>query len=266
MATPSKQLQETDTFLNSEIKSSTKVKTRKWTKKKICLLSCLICFLFVLLVLGAGVIYIYTRGTKQGDADFWEDLLKPPTDHSQVEMTGAYNLVSFDDNYKEYLEGMGIPFFVVPLILQASEIIEITLDEESQFVTMKTITDWMTRNSKFTFDEEFSMTYGKGNMEGLMYNTCTRPQNNIIHCRSEEREKKWNFESEIVFSDLGMINKRTFFTKNIVTKKYYVREGADLDMAKMRKRSTAFQGLQEFATYSTAATEPWLEDDFFDDF
>ena len=32
-------------------------------------------------------------------------------------MSGSYELVAFDENYQTYLEAMGIPFFVVPLIL-----------------------------------------------------------------------------------------------------------------------------------------------------
>ena len=47
----------------------------------------------------------------------------------------------------------------------------------------KAVVDWMTRESEFKFNEEFSMIYGKGNMEGTMYNTCVRPQYNVIHCR-----------------------------------------------------------------------------------
>ena len=41
----------------------------------------------------------------------------------------------------------------------------------------------MTRESEFEFNKEFTMIYGKGSMEGIMYNLCTRKQHNLIHCR-----------------------------------------------------------------------------------
>merc|ERR1719495_2048599 len=80
------------------------------------------------------------------------------------------------------------------------------------------------------------MQYGKGNMGGLMHNTCRRPQSNIIRCKSVEREKNWTFESELIFSPAGMVNKRTFVNKQIVTNKYYHREGFPLDHKNIRKR------------------------------
>jgi len=224
-------LQEKQTFLTKSTKVQTKSppQKRKWTKKKICLISCLCCVLLVLLVIGGCVVFIFTRGSYGGNTQFWESLLNSSfVNPSQITISGTYNLVTFDDHYEEYLKSMGIPFFIVPLILSASERIEIEVSEgEPATVKMKTITDWMTRTSEFHFDEEFSMTYGKGSMEGLMYNICSRPVHNVINCKSEERKKKWNFESEIVFSLNGMVNKRTFITKDIVTKKYYQREGTE---------------------------------------
>jgi hypothetical protein len=35
----------------------------------------------------------------------------------QVDPDGTYVLKSFDEQYPEYLKAMGIPFFVIPVIL-----------------------------------------------------------------------------------------------------------------------------------------------------
>jgi len=183
---------------------------------------------------------VFGRGNLGGNVNKWEQALNSTLiDPNQVVVTGVYKLVTFDDAYEDYLKGMGIPFLIVPIILGASEKLDISINESdpSTPVKMITITDWMTRESEFQFDQEFSMTYGKGSMEGQMYNTCSRPQHNIIHCRSVEREKNWEFESELIFSPGGLVNKRSFITKNIVTKKYYQREGSSVLMhPNIRKR------------------------------
>jgi hypothetical protein len=35
----------------------------------------------------------------------------------QIDPDGTYVLMSYDDQYSEYLKAMGIPFFVIPIIL-----------------------------------------------------------------------------------------------------------------------------------------------------
>lgn len=209
-----------------------KVSKTRWSKKKICLISCLSCVLLVLIVLGGGAIYIFTRGTVvTTDTRQWEALLNTTDiDPTQIDPSGMYVLMSFDDQYAEYLKAMGIPFFVVPPILAGSEKIEIVMPPaEGEKVMMRTITDYVTRESEFYFGQEFSMTYGKGSMSGEMVNICTRPQHNQIHCKSEEKERQWHFISDLTFTGNGMINKRIFLTKNIETKKFYQKEGAQED-------------------------------------
>jgi len=214
---------------------------RKWTKKKICLLSCLCCALIVLSVIGGGLIYVFALGSEySGNSAHWDTILNASFyDTQEVRLSGVYELVSFDDQYDDYLKAMGIPFYIVPLIVKGSESITVELndtDVDKASIKLTTITDWMTRESLFKLNEEFSMKYGKGNMGGFMHNTCQRPRPNIIHCKSEEREKKWNFESELIFSPAGMVNKRTFVNKEIVTHKFYHREGYPLDAKIIRKR------------------------------
>ncbi len=38
--------------------------------------------------------------------------------------------MSYDENYSDYLKGMGIPFFVVPMILGSKETITITKPDD----------------------------------------------------------------------------------------------------------------------------------------
>ncbi|XP_023342969.1 uncharacterized protein LOC111712552 [Eurytemora carolleeae] len=245
---------------------------RKWTKKKICLIMCLVCVLLVLLVVGGGLIYIFTRGSFGGNSDHWETILGTSSgDPNKVDINGVFELVSFDSNYEKYLKAMGIPFFVLPLILSSSEKISVEVvvgggKEGEDLVKMRTINDLMTRESEFEFNKEFTMIYGKGSMEGIMYNLCTRKQHNLIHCSSEERNKGWKFDSELVFTEIGMINTRSFLTQDIVTKKYYAREGAkELIEKRMSKRddtAVTHEMMNDWVDESWIENEDgWLEED-----
>ena len=77
----------------------------------------------------------------------------------------------------------------------------------------------MERVSEFRLGEEWSMVWGKGN--GFMHNVVTRPKPNVLRIVSEERERGWNFDSVMTFSEAGMINTRHFLTEDIKTVKYY---------------------------------------------
>ena len=52
-----------------------------------------------------------------------------------------YELVSYDESYEDYLKAMGLPFFVIPMILGNSETLTITVSNEG---------DWkiVTKNGK----------------------------------------------------------------------------------------------------------------------
>ena len=43
-----------------------------------------------------------------------------------------YELVSYDENYEKYLKALGIPFFVVPLIVGASETLEFEASDDPE--------------------------------------------------------------------------------------------------------------------------------------
>ena len=47
-------------------------------------------------------------------------------------------LMAYDDNYEPYLKSLGIPSFVVPLILRASETINVTVTETGATMTTET--------------------------------------------------------------------------------------------------------------------------------
>ena len=49
-----------------------------------------------------------------------------------------YKLMSYDENYPKYLEGLGIPWLVVQLILGASETVTIT--KEGNTIKTRTLT------------------------------------------------------------------------------------------------------------------------------
>ena len=72
---------------------------------------------------------------------------------------------------------------------------------------------------KFELNVTHETSYNKG--KGKMQTICTSPQNNVLECNSDEEEKEWKLTDRFEFEPLGIINTKTFHTKNIVTKKYY---------------------------------------------
>jgi len=233
---------------------------RTWSKTKICCIVCAVLVLLLLIGIGGFFIYISTYKADTGDVDKWEDFLAGDTANFET-MTGSYELVAFDDHYQSYLEAMGIPFFVVPLILSGKERLNITVDEAANEVTIITITDWMTRTSNFKFGEMFEMQYGKGSMSGLMYNICEQPSKTEIFCKSEEREKGWEFESLLAFSYGGLVNKRSFLNSNIVTKKYYKKDGVDTQDVRFKKATTVASVEDHSWLEFNDSEEDWLNSD-----
>ena len=54
-----------------------------------------------------------------------------------------------------------------------------------------------------------------------MQTICTSPEKNVLECNSNEETKEWKITDRLEFEPLGIINTKTFHTKNIVAKKYY---------------------------------------------
>jgi len=175
------------------------------------------------------MLFVFGVFDKSGEATEWEEKLKSNTDAAMpASMAGTYILVSYDEKYPKYLEAMGVPWYVVPIILAVNEKFSITeLGDDT--VHILTETSIATRKITFKFGEEFSMQYGErmGSMLGLlgtMWNVCTREAPNLMICSSEERERKWNLGSKLTFSEEGVVSEITFVNKNITAKKYYKRE------------------------------------------
>ena len=72
---------------------------------------------------------------------------------------------------------------------------------------------------KFKLNVKHDTPYNKG--KGSMQTICTTPEKNILECKKNETEKGWKITDRFEFEPLGIINTKTFHTKNIVTKKYY---------------------------------------------
>merc|ERR1712179_44328 len=190
---------------------------------------CCTCCLLILAALVITVtvvclmLFVFRVGDKSSESKVWEEKLKSNPNETAVpaSLAGTYVLVSYDENYRTYLETMGIPWYVVPIILASNEKFSITElgDDTVQILTETSIAS---RNMTFKFGDEFSMEYGKG--MGIMWNVCTREAPNVMMCRSEERERNWKLESKMVISEEGVVNERTFINKNITAKKFYKRE------------------------------------------
>ena len=75
------------------------------------------------------------------------------------------------------------------------------------------------KDHKFELNVKHETTYNKG--KGTMQTICTSPEKNVLECDSDEEEKEWKITDRLEFEPLGIINTKTFHTKNIVTKKYY---------------------------------------------
>jgi len=253
--------QERNTFLREDIikdKSKLYEKSKcgsNCTTKKIICLCCLGCILIVCLGVGGFLLYLFTKPSPFDDPEKWNHLLNSARGlGDDVPLDGTYTLVSFDENYETYLRGLGIPWLVLPLVLSASETLELTFTERGGQVI--TITDWGRRSMEYEFGKEFNMTYGK--KAGIMYTTCTRPEYEIIFCRSEERSKDWILTSEMKFSQRGMVNERVFLNKNITAKKFYEKRDFDLEDSKLDISSTITLDIFQNDTKN----ENWFDEDW----
>jgi len=196
-----------------------------WSKKKICCVSCLACVLVVVVVIVSLAATMFTMPEQPKDVESWEKRFQSIKASKHFKLDGTYDLKSYDEGYKDFLTSMGIPWFVIPLILKGSETIEMEIFEDGVTVRTKTITAFKTQEMFYKFNETWSMEYGKG--MGVMWNFCTREAVNVILCRCEEREKDWRISSKLTFTDSAMVNERTFHNKNIVAKKYYEKRDPD---------------------------------------
>jgi len=202
-----------------------------WSKTRLCCCGCL-----VLLVLATAAVtvvclmfFVFQVGDKsmtRGEADMIEATLRGQG-HSRASaetnfMSGSYKLMAYDENYRPYLEAMGVPWFVIPIILASKD--RVTYMDLGDSVTVVTETTVATRHTNITFGEEFSTELPKG--MGTIWSLCTRQAINVILCESEDRERGKEMTAQWTFTENGAINERVFTKENIVTKKFYKREGS----------------------------------------
>jgi len=230
-------------------------KTKKCCTKKCCCFTCLGCVLALILAAGGLFLYIQNLPDKSQDAAVWEAKLGGlNASVESFDVDGNYTLMSYDENYSSYLKSMGIPWYVVPLILASSETMAVKITDKEAEIT--TATDWVTRTQNFEFDQVFNMTYGKG--MGTMWNVCTLEQPHIVICESEERERGWRLTSRMIFSPEGMVNERHFLNEDITAKKFYKRDDGEVDESEDKALTTT--------TTTTTTTEiPQQNDDGFSD-
>jgi len=198
---------------------------KNWSKKKICCVSCLACVLVVVVVIVSLAATMFTMPEQPKDVESWENRFKTIKASKNFKIDGTYDLKSYDEGYKEFLTSMGIPWFVIPLILKSSEALEMEILEDGETMRTKSITAFKTSEHTYKFNETWSMEYGKG--MGIMWNFCTREAVNVILCKCEEREKGWRISSKLTFTDDAMVNERIFHNDNIVAKKYYLKRDPD---------------------------------------
>jgi len=142
----------------------------------------------------------------------------------KVPISGVYDLVRVDDNYKDYLLAMDIPHTAVDILAISSEKMVIkTLEPDDKWINMKTITKWSSRETEFQLNTPYNISYGGGQGRGVLYNYCEKQDGNIINCRSEDPRRQWMFNFTLIFTAEGLINKRYFLSKNIGTEKIYSR-------------------------------------------
>jgi len=232
-----------------------------WSKTKICCCTCLaiLAALILAITVVCLMLFVFDVGDKSGEAKEWEERLKSDSDASTpASMEGTFILVSYDENYRTYLETMGVPWYVIPIILASNEKFSITElgDDTVQIITETSIN---TRNMTFKFGEEFSHELPKG--MGTMWNVCTRDAPDVMMCRSEEREKDWNLRSKMIFTEEGVVNERTFINGNITAKKYYRREVEEAEETKVKEEEEEGSGIEGSDDDGWGGDTSWEEED-----
>merc|ERR1712173_278192 len=97
---------------------------RNWSKKKICCVSCTGCLSIVAIVVITLIAVAVLRRTfkmKEVDTRSLEAAANNASLSEEFSIDGVYNLVSFSDNYGDYLKAMGAPWYAVPVVLKSSE-------------------------------------------------------------------------------------------------------------------------------------------------
>jgi len=165
----------------------------------------------------------------QKGASEWENRLSSDTVNlsDQDLITGNYQVVSYDKNYEKYLAARGIPSFIIPFVLIASEDISITKTAEKVvFATKKEGNDDV-KVDIFKYGEITEVEYGS-RKKGILHTNCTNPMLNVILCEMEEKDMSYTLLDRFEFFHDGFVKKREHVTKGIKAKKYYQRQGIQI--------------------------------------
>jgi len=139
--------------------------------------------------------------------------------------SGVYQLEYYDKEYSQFLTAMGVPRSVQTLLLSVREQLTVTMTGETG-VRIETVTDYLSTETQFQLNTQFTRQYGNSKLGGTLTNNCSKPSLVSILCRSEEESQGWSFLSLMTFYPAGLVNSRTFVTSKITTVKYYQRVGS----------------------------------------
>ncbi|TRY75067.1 hypothetical protein TCAL_00622 [Tigriopus californicus] len=230
---------ETDTFLESNQSPKVKIvengngdaedgesrKSRLACTWKCGLISGGIILVLVVAVLGMGY-YRYVskltgKATSENSAEWEEKLSGNANLGNDSDITGMYELVSFDDTYDSYLLAMGTPSFVLSFVKMSSEVLTIVAPSNLESGTWKYHLKTDTRQDDWDFrlNEEFSIPWGRN--KGFLHQICHMNSPSELQCDKEERKRGWKITSIRSFSDQGFIESLNFTSAQVATKKYY---------------------------------------------
>merc|ERR1712018_359073 len=240
---------------------------------KCCAITCGVIFGVIVLILIIGGIMWKQRQDKaqaeisqfEAGSKEWKRKLEKGMHNISSGISGTYELKGYDENYEEYMKAYGIPSIIVALIVGKPESLIVTKPKENEsFYTMKKITDGgaSVDHHKFKLNVKHDTPYNKG--KGSMQTICTTPEKNILECKKNETEKGWKITDRFEFEPLGIINTKTFHTKNIVTKKYYERQGIDISEAEHQARNISDSGMIKVEKSESSDGENPFGDDNFD--
>jgi len=186
----------------------------------------------LLLLSGVSVICLVGVFLSQGGESSVPDII-----------SGVYQLEYYDEEYSQFLTAMGVPRSVQTLLLSVREQLIVTMIGETR-VKIETVTDYLSTETQFQLNTQFTRQYGNSKLGGTLANNCSKPSLDSILCRSEEESQGWSFLSLMTFYPAGLVNSRTFVTSKITTVKYYQRVGSKESIEDIIHNCTSISNLK----------------------
>jgi len=211
---------------------------------------------------GLYVWYTQINATVKTLEDFPELEQQLDEDDIHAPISGTYELKSVTPNYKSYLESLGMPGFVASLVMSSSETV-IVKDFGNGTINHQISAAMQADDNTYTLDEELRVPYFMN--QGIMVNKFTRPKPNVLNFISYEPDKNWNFTSELVFSQKGMVQSQHFITKNVTSKKFYVRKGTEEEEEESENATEGGDEMEPDNFFGNSNDDEEDESDFFSD-